>query len=240
MSSGPSPSIWSRPEPGARGASHSREEIAAAAIRLADAEGIDAVSMRRVAAELGAGTMTLYHYVKNKDELMELVSDAIMGEVLIPDGEMPADWRRAMAELARRSHAVFLAHPWTVDVAPGTEGGPNGLKHFEQSLAASDSLAEVPAERGPLILNLAAVAESAGDYARALQQFDAGIALLETSEPQMDSLRLLLKLGEERWELLLLQRDELEEIQDFRLEGLLNQQDQPQLEASRSVRDAVE
>jgi eukaryotic-like serine/threonine-protein kinase len=61
---------------------------------------------------------------------------------------------------------------------------------FEQSLAASDSLAEVPAERGPLILNLAAVAESAGDYARALQQFDAGIALLETSEPQMDSLRL--------------------------------------------------
>lgn len=61
---------------------------------------------------------------------------------------------------------------------------------FEQSLAASESLAEVPAERGPLILNLAAVAESAGDYARALQQFDAGIALLETSEPQMDSLRL--------------------------------------------------
>ena len=57
---------------------------------------------------------------------------------------------------------------------------------------------------------------------------------------EMDSLRLLLKLGEERWELLLLQRDELEEIQDFRLEGLLNQQDQPQLEASRSVRDAVE
>ena len=57
---------------------------------------------------------------------------------------------------------------------------------------------------------------------------------------EMDSLRLLLKLGEERWELLLLQRDELEEIQDFRLEGRLNPQDQPQLEASRSVRDAVE
>ena len=57
---------------------------------------------------------------------------------------------------------------------------------------------------------------------------------------EMDSLRLLLKLGEERWELLLLQRDELQEIQDFRLEGRLNPQDQPQLEASRSVRDAVE
>lgn len=61
---------------------------------------------------------------------------------------------------------------------------------FEQSLAASDTLAQVPAERAPVLLNLAAVAESAGDYGRALQQFDAGIALLESSEPQMDSLRL--------------------------------------------------
>ena len=57
---------------------------------------------------------------------------------------------------------------------------------------------------------------------------------------EMDSLLLLLKLGEERWELLRLQRDELEEIQAYRLEGRLNPQDQPQLEASRSVRDAVE
>lgn len=61
---------------------------------------------------------------------------------------------------------------------------------FEQSLAASETLAQVPAERGPVLLNLAAVAESAGDYRRALQQFDSGIELLETSEPQMDTLRL--------------------------------------------------
>lgn len=140
MSSGPSTSIWNRPEPGARGASHTREEIAAAAIKLADAEGIEAVSMRRVAAELGAGTMTLYHYVKNKDELFELVGDEIMGEVLIPDGEMPDHWRDALAEIARRSHAVFLRHPWTVEVPPGAAEGPNGIKHFEQSLAASAGL----------------------------------------------------------------------------------------------------
>lgn len=137
MSSDSSRSIWTRREPGSRGAAYSREKIARAAIAIADAEGFEAVSMRRVAAELGAGTMTLYHYVKNKDELMELVSDTIMGEVLIPEGEMPASWREAMAELARRSHAVFLRHPWTVDVAPGSEGGPNGLKHFEQSLEAA-------------------------------------------------------------------------------------------------------
>ncbi|SDD38138.1 serine/threonine-protein kinase [Aquimonas voraii] len=61
---------------------------------------------------------------------------------------------------------------------------------FEQSLAASDPLAEVPAERAPLLLNLASVAESAGDYPRALQLFDEGIAVLERSEPSVDSLRL--------------------------------------------------
>ncbi|MCB0876939.1 MAG: helix-turn-helix transcriptional regulator, partial [Solirubrobacterales bacterium] len=126
MSSDVPGSIWTRPEPGSRGASHTREEIAAAAIALADAEGFDAVSMRRVAAELGAGTMTLYHYVKNKDELFELVSDAIMGEVLIPDGELSEDWREATAQLARSTFSIFRNHPWTVDLPPGTEEGPNG------------------------------------------------------------------------------------------------------------------
>lgn len=61
---------------------------------------------------------------------------------------------------------------------------------LEASLQASDALAQVPAERAPVVLNLAAVAESAGDYRHALQQFDAGIALLESSETHADSLRL--------------------------------------------------
>ena len=136
MSSDTPGSIWSRPEPGARGAAYSRESIAEAAIALADAEGFDAVSMRRVAAELGAGTMTLYHYVKNKDELIELIDDAIMGELLIPEGELAEDWREACAQLARSTYAIFRNHPWTVDLPPGNEEGPNGMKHFEQSLAA--------------------------------------------------------------------------------------------------------
>jgi AcrR family transcriptional regulator len=57
--------IWLREEPNARRPSHTRAEIAAAALAIADAEGFDAVSMRRVAEKLGAGTMTLYHYVAN-------------------------------------------------------------------------------------------------------------------------------------------------------------------------------
>ena len=53
-------------------------------MRIADAEGFDALSMRRLAAELDAGTMTLYHYVRTKDELLALVNDAVMGEVVVP------------------------------------------------------------------------------------------------------------------------------------------------------------
>jgi hypothetical protein len=80
--------------------------------------------------------MTLYHYVRNKDELIELIDDAIIGEVLVPDGEMPPDWREAMAEIARRTRATFRRHPWTIEIPPATEGGPNGIRHFEQSLEA--------------------------------------------------------------------------------------------------------
>ena len=91
-------SIWDRPEPGSRRPRHTREQIAAAALAIADREGFEAVSMRRVAAEVGAGTMTLYHYVRTKDDLIDLMDDAIMGEVLIPDGELPATWREAMRD----------------------------------------------------------------------------------------------------------------------------------------------
>ena len=134
-------SIWDRPEPGARRPRHTREQIAAAALAIADREGFEAVSMRRVAAEIGAGTMTLYHYVRTKDDLVDLMDDAIMGEVLIPDDELPASWREAMRAIARRSHETFLRHPWAMQAMSGSRGGPNGMRHFEQSLAAVSSLA---------------------------------------------------------------------------------------------------
>jgi AcrR family transcriptional regulator len=129
-------SIWDRPEPGSRRPRHTREQIATAALEIADREGFEAVSMRRVAAEIGAGTMTLYHYVRTKDDLIDLMDDAIMGEVLIPADELPGTWREAIAAIARRSHHVFLHHPWALQALTGSRGGPNGMRHFEQSLAA--------------------------------------------------------------------------------------------------------
>lgn len=147
----PAEPIWTRPEPGARRAGYTREQIAATAVAIADAEGFDAVSMRRVARELGAGTMTLYHYVRTKDDLVTLMDDALMGEVLVPDDELPLDdWRTALTEIATRTRAVFLRHPWSFEALGESSGGPNGMRHFEQSLAAVASTGLGP--RGQLEL----------------------------------------------------------------------------------------
>lgn len=109
------------------------------ALRVADAEGLEAVSMRRIAGELGVGTMSLYYYVRTKDELIELMQNAMMAEVLVPDGELPADWRRALAAIAQRTRDAFLRHSWAIS-APPTSGGPSALAHFEQSVAAVSGL----------------------------------------------------------------------------------------------------
>jgi AcrR family transcriptional regulator len=131
------PLIWFRQEPASRRPAHTRADIARAALEIADSEGFDAVSMRRVAQRLGAGTMTLYHYVRNKDELVALMSDAVMAEVVVPESELADDWRTALTQIANRSHDAFKAHHWVFQKI-GDDGapGPNGMRHFEQSLRA--------------------------------------------------------------------------------------------------------
>jgi AcrR family transcriptional regulator len=129
-------SIWTRSQPGSRRPAHTRESITRAGIAIADAEGLKAVSMRRLATELDAGTMTLYHYIRTKDELLTLMDDAIMGELLVPGDELPADWREALAEIARRTRATSMRHPWMSELPNDGETGPNALRHVEQSLEA--------------------------------------------------------------------------------------------------------
>ncbi len=133
--------IWTREEPAGRRPRFTREEIAAAAVRIADQEGFGAVSMRHLAAEMGAGTMTLYHYVRTKDELLTLVVDAVMGEVVIPaDEPLPEDWRAAMTVIAHRSRDALQRHPWILDITDDPPFGPNSVRHFDQTLAAVSSL----------------------------------------------------------------------------------------------------
>jgi AcrR family transcriptional regulator len=112
-------------------------------MRVADAEGFAAVSMRRLALELDVGTMTLYHYVRTKDELLTLVVDAAMADVVLPpDQPLPPDWRAAMTVIARRSRDSLVRHPWILDINDDPGLGPNSVRHFDQSLQAASSVSD--------------------------------------------------------------------------------------------------
>ncbi|SMD24928.1 TetR/AcrR family transcriptional regulator [Kibdelosporangium aridum] len=143
--------IWTRPEPGTRRPKFTRDQIASTALAIADTEGFAAVSMRRIASELGAGTMTLYYYVRTKDELVALMDDAIMGEVLIPADEFPAHWYDALAAVAERTWDVLMRHPWALQSLQNAPAGPNAMRHFEQSLAALADTGLDPAAKFALI-----------------------------------------------------------------------------------------
>ena len=108
--------IWLRPEPAERKPRLTRDKIALAALFIADRAGFEAVSMREVASQLGAGTMTLYHYVRTKDDLVALMDDALMAEVLVPERELPKGWREQLAAIARRTRAVYTRHPWALKI----------------------------------------------------------------------------------------------------------------------------
>jgi AcrR family transcriptional regulator len=133
--------IWGRPERAARGPapSLSREEITAAAIRLADSQGIEAVSMRALGVELGVGAASLYRYVARKEELIDLMVDAVMGDDL--EFEILGDWREDMRSIARGLRAMTLRHPWMAIHGAGTRNfGPNTVQRYEQALSAIDGL----------------------------------------------------------------------------------------------------
>jgi AcrR family transcriptional regulator len=133
--------IWERPERASHGPtpSLSREEIAAAAVALADTQGIEAVSMRALAVELGVGATSLYRYVARKDELIQLMVDAVMGDDLL--FEVRGDWRQSLRSFAHGLRAMTLRHPWMAVPTAGLRGfGPNTAQRYEQVLGAVDGL----------------------------------------------------------------------------------------------------
>jgi AcrR family transcriptional regulator len=112
----------------------SRETIATAALAIADAEGFQAVSMRRVALELNVGTMSLYYYVRTKDDLISVMDDALMSEALL--SKVPKNWKLAITEIATRTHAIFSRHPWALISMQSAPPGLNAMRHMEQCLEA--------------------------------------------------------------------------------------------------------
>ena len=135
-------SIWLRPERGSRGRApeHTRDGIAAVAVRLADTDGLGAVTIRSVAEALGSGSASLYRYVESRDELVALMVDQVNGELDHTD-IVRADWLAGLLALGRQSREVYLRHPWLID-APAAPGdlGPNAVAYLEHALAAMRDL----------------------------------------------------------------------------------------------------
>ena len=131
--------LWGRRRRGSRGPAPglSVERIADAAIALADAEGLGALSMRRLARDLGVATMGLYRYLPGKVELLDVMVDSVIGEEAVAE---EGRWRERLAASARASRALHERHPW---LAPATLArpplGPNAVAAYERLLAAAAS-----------------------------------------------------------------------------------------------------
>ena len=113
----------------------SRDAIVAAAIGLLDREGLAALSMRRLAEELGTGAESLYWHVGSKDGLLDLVLDEVIGEGKVPDPD-PDRWQEQLKQIARDQRAASHRQPWVVRVSIGRiPMGPNALRYSERILA---------------------------------------------------------------------------------------------------------
>ncbi|MEU8791388.1 TetR/AcrR family transcriptional regulator C-terminal domain-containing protein [Streptomyces sp. NPDC048643] len=133
-------SVWTRPRPEPRRRAPGVDQYVTAALAVADAEGLAAVSMRRVAGDLGSGTASLYRYITNRDELVDLMVDAAQGEDPVP--EPTGDWRADLGGVAHALRATLLRHPWLAGELTGRPAlGPNSLRRSESALRAAVALA---------------------------------------------------------------------------------------------------
>ncbi|WP_433290393.1 TetR/AcrR family transcriptional regulator [Pseudonocardia sp. CA-142604] len=145
--------IWLRPEKSGVGrpAQRSRAEITEAAVRLADRSGLDAVSMRQVAAEIGTGAGSLYRYVDTRDDLIDLMADHVSGEYEL--GTPTGDWLGDLVEVGLQAREIYRRHPWMADLAISHPVvGPNAIEVIEHVLAV---LADHPVSDGDKLIAFA-------------------------------------------------------------------------------------
>jgi AcrR family transcriptional regulator len=144
----------SPPEPTGEQRPGRRQEIVAAAVRIADAEGVEAVSMRRLADELGVATMTPYTHVESKDELIDLMRDAVAAEMILPE-PIPEDWRAALRAIAHKTKGAFEAHPWSLDMpSRRPRARINRLRHIEQSVGIMVRLEVAPGTGRAILMSI--------------------------------------------------------------------------------------
>ena len=133
--------IWERPEPQGRGGSAplSKEQIVQAAFELADREGLQAVSVKRVASRLHVPALRLESYLASREDLLDLMLDGAFAEIdPVHEGD---EWRSQLRSIAHATQQTAQRHPWLRTlVGTRTPCGPNGLRHSERALSALDGL----------------------------------------------------------------------------------------------------
>ncbi|MFE3458079.1 TetR/AcrR family transcriptional regulator [Nocardiopsis aegyptia] len=132
--------LWGRAARPSRGPRQALtvERIVSAAAAIADADGLEALSMRRLAAGLGVGVASLYTYVPGKDELLALMLDHAISQDVLPH-TLPGTWREKVTAWARRDWNEYTAHPWTIQlVATRQLAGPGALGWLESALRVFD------------------------------------------------------------------------------------------------------
>jgi len=111
----------------------SRERVVAEALALADRDGLEALSMRNLAQELGVGAMSLYHYVESKDALLDAMVDAVYAELDVPRPDR--DWRDALRRTAVSTRETLTRHRWALPVMESRlQPGPANLRHHDAVL----------------------------------------------------------------------------------------------------------
>ena len=111
----------------------SRERVLRAAVRLADEGGIESLSMRKLAQDLGVKAMSLYNHVANKDDLLDAIVDIVVSEIEVPN--LGVDWKTAMRRRAMSAHEVLLRHPWsTMPLVSRVNVGPAMLRYVDATL----------------------------------------------------------------------------------------------------------
>ncbi|QVQ52989.1 TetR/AcrR family transcriptional regulator C-terminal domain-containing protein [Spiractinospora alimapuensis] len=129
--------LWGHQQPGRRGPrpTLSRDRIVKAAVNIADTEGLEAMSMRRVAEDLGVGTASLYTYVPGKDELFALMVDGMIAMSRLPH-EHPGGWREKVTAWAREDWQDYRAHPWVIQLTSARHlAGPGTLAWMNSALS---------------------------------------------------------------------------------------------------------
>ncbi|MGH2358727.1 MAG: TetR/AcrR family transcriptional regulator [Candidatus Limnocylindria bacterium] len=110
----------------------SRDRVLHAALRLADRRGIESLTMRNLARELGVEAMTLYYYVPNKDAVLEGIADLVASEIELPDPG--PDWKTATRQRALSAHQVLIRHPWSSMLWMRVNIGPARMRYMDSAL----------------------------------------------------------------------------------------------------------